>query len=35
MSNIHRDLYPLMELAEADNYDNSNELGLSVLIHLV
>lgn len=25
MSNIQRDLYPLMELTEADNYDNGNE----------
>lgn len=35
MSNIQIDLYPLMELTEADNYDNSNEPILSILRHLV
>lgn len=35
MSNIQRDLYPLMELTEADNYNNGNEPILSISRHLV
>lgn len=31
MSHIHRALYPLMELTEADDYDNGNEPALSIV----